>query len=56
LRLQHGGESLPPKVERIESDVNDNVRFQLSYIRPPPVRLPSRRALSGDCPSAIESS
>src|SRR6478672_2560933 len=35
LRLQHDGESLPPKLERVESDVNDNVRFQLSYIRPP---------------------
>src|SRR5947207_2342920 len=35
LRLQYGGESLPPKLETVESDVNDNVRFQLNYIRPP---------------------
>src|SRR6476659_8315522 len=35
LRLKHNGESLSPKLERIERDVNDNIRFQLSYIRPP---------------------
>ena len=35
LHLEHGGESLSPKLARVESDVNDNVRFQLSYIRPP---------------------
>jgi len=39
LRLQHDGESIPPKLERIESDVNNNVRFQLSYTRPPPGSL-----------------
>ncbi len=35
LHLRHGGESLPSKLESVEKDVNDNVRFQLSYIRPP---------------------
>ena len=35
LHLEHGGESLSPKLARVESDVNDNVRFQLSYSRPP---------------------
>jgi hydrogenase/urease accessory protein HupE len=35
LHLRHGGESLPSKLESVETDVNDNVRFQLSFIRPP---------------------
>ena len=50
LRLQHGGESLPPKVERVESDVNDNVRFQLSYIRPPPGSLTVSSGIIGRLP------
>ncbi|HEX3230789.1 MAG TPA: hypothetical protein VHQ95_17550, partial [Pyrinomonadaceae bacterium] len=50
LRLQHGGESLPPKLERVESDVNDNVRFQLSYIRPPPGSLTVSSGIIGRLP------
>jgi len=50
LRLQHGGESLPPKLERVERDVNDNVRFQLSYIRPPPGSLTVSSGIIGRLP------
>jgi hydrogenase/urease accessory protein HupE len=35
LHLRHGGESLSSRLESVEKDVNDNVKFQLSYIRPP---------------------
>src|SRR5262249_39295222 len=35
LQLRHGEDSLPSKLESVEKDVNDNVRFQLSYILPP---------------------
>src|SRR5213080_2562473 len=39
LRLQHAGKSLPQKRESVERDVNDNVRFLVSYIRPSPGSL-----------------
>jgi hydrogenase/urease accessory protein HupE len=50
LRLQHGGELLPANVEKVESDVNDNVRFQLSYIRPPPGSLTVSSGIIGRLP------
>jgi hydrogenase/urease accessory protein HupE len=50
LRLQHGGESLPPKLERVERDVNDNVKFQLSYIRPAPGSLTVSSGIIGRLP------
>src|SRR5437762_11276444 len=50
LRLQHGGESLPPKLERVERDVNDNVRFQLSYVRSSPGSLTVSSGIIGRLP------
>src|SRR5438093_11107497 len=50
LCLQHGGESLPSKLERVERDVNDNVRFQLSYIRLSPGSLTVSSGIIGRLP------
>src|SRR5438093_8473723 len=52
LCLQHGGESLPPKLERVEKDVNDNVRFQLSYVRSSPGSLTVSPAMIARLPLA----